>query len=253
MEVMHLSDSTPPRILHAGDNCFVVEFGTTISLEINGLVQELRRSIVRHALSGIRELVPTYRSLAIYFDPLVSDPDNLMAALTSLASETSTNAASDGPVASIPVCYGGDYGPDIENVARHNGVTVEEVIEKHSTPDYYCYMLGFTPGFSYLGGMDERIATPRLENPRTVIPAGSVGIAGKQTGIYPIDSPGGWQLIGRTPLRMFDPTAIPPTLLDAGLWVRFSPISPEEFLQIESEVRQGTFAPQILEKAGENR
>lgn len=250
---MHLSDKITPRILHAGDNCIVVEFGTAISLEINGRVQGLRRSIEAHALSGIRELVPTYRSLAIYFDPLATDPDSLLDKLTSLASDTRGNAASGGPVAVIPVCYGGDYGPDIDNVARHNGLTVEDVITRHSAPDYYCYMLGFTPGFSYLGGMDERIATPRLENPRTVIPAGSVGIAGKQTGIYPIDSPGGWQLIGRTPLRMFDPAAAPPTLLDAGLWVRFSPISPEEFLRIESEVRKGTYTPLITEKAGDVR
>jgi KipI family sensor histidine kinase inhibitor len=112
-------------------------------------------------------------------------------------------------------------------------------------------MLGFTPGFSYLGGMDEGIATPRLETPRTLIPAGSVGIAGKQTGIYPIDSPGGWQLIGRTPLRMFDPGAIPPPLLDAGMWVRFCPISPEESALIQSEVHGGTYVPLITEKAGE--
>lgn len=250
---MKLNDPTKPKILHAGDNCFVVEFGSTISLEINGHVQELRHSIETHHLPGIREMVPTYRSLAVYFDPIVSDPEKLIEKLTDLASGTTGERTSGDSVAIIPVCYGGDYGPDIENVARQNGLTVDDVIAKHSAPDYYCYMLGFTPGFSYLGGMDERIATPRLENPRTVIPAGSVGIAGKQTGIYPIDSPGGWQLIGRTPLRMFDPAATPPTLLDAGLWVRFSPVTQEEYTRIDSEVRQGCYIPLTDEKAGETR
>ncbi len=243
-----MNKTSNPRVLHAGDNCLVVEFGDTISLETNARVQELRHTLENLKITGLREMVPTYRSLAIYFDPLMSDPENLVRQLGKLAAETAGDTTDGGSVIIIPVCYGGEYGPDIENVSRHNGLTINQVIEKHSNRNYYCYMLGFTPGFSYLGGMDEAIATPRLENPRTVIPAGSVGIAGKQTGIYPIDSPGGWQLIGRTPLKMFDPRGTKPTLMEAGLWVRFSQISVEEYQQIERDVIQGKFEPRIVEK-----
>jgi KipI family sensor histidine kinase inhibitor len=248
-----MSETETPQILHAGDNCLIVEFGRTISLEINARVQELRRILEAKKLPGIRELVPTYRSLAVYFDPLTPHAETLASTLAELASGTAGDAASGGSVIVIPVCYGGEFGPDIANVAEHNGLTVDDVISLHSGTDYYCYMLGFTPGFSYLGGMDERIATPRLQNPRTVIPAGSVGIAGKQTGIYPIDSPGGWQLIGRTPLKMFDPEATKPTLMEAGLWVRFSPVSEREYGDIEAEVNRGGYEPVIVEKGDEKR
>lgn len=251
MEVNLLEESTYPRILNAGDSCIVIEFGSTISLEINGQVQNLCRSLKDKNIRGIKELIPTYRSLAIYFDPLEIPLDKLKETLTALSETSIEKAALGGKLLLIPVCYGGELGPDIENVAKHNNLTVEEVIKIHTRPDYYCYMLGFTPGFSYLGGMDERIATPRLETPRTLIPAGSVGIAGKQTGIYPIDSPGGWQLIGRTPLKMFDPASENPTLIEAGYWVRFKPISFEEYQAISSEVAKGTYPPEILEKEGD--
>ena len=147
------------------------------------------------------------------------------------------------------MCYGGEYGPDIDNVAEHAGISVEEVIKRHTAPVCHCYMIGFVPGFAYLGGMDESIATPRLQNPRTVIKGGSVGIAGKQTGIYPIDSPGGWQLIGRTPLRLFTPEASCPTLIDSGYGVRFVPVSEDEYKIIEARVADGTYTPQITEVA----
>ena len=129
----------------------------------------------------------------------------------------------------IPVCYGGDYGPDLEFVAQHNSLTEEKVVAIHSAADYLVYMIGFAPGFPYLGGMSEQIAAPRRESPRLQIPAGSVGIAGAQTGVYPIETPGGWQLIGRTPLELFRPTEDPPTRLRAGDIVRFRPITSEEF------------------------
>jgi KipI family sensor histidine kinase inhibitor len=248
--VYYLVDIIKPKILHAGDSCIVAEFGSTISLEINSNVQEFRKKLESTSIPGITELVPTYRSLAIYFDPTAVDPGSFIEKISSLSSDITSGSIPDSKVAIVPVCYGGDLGPDMETVASHNGLTMEEVIERHCKPDYYCYMLGFTPGFSYLGGMDETIATPRLDNPRTLIQAGSVGIAGKQTGIYSIDSPGGWQLIGRTPLRLFDPSVEPPTLLDAGLWVRFKPITIEEFRKIETQVSQGSYKPVFLDKAG---
>lgn len=241
-----------PQTVPAGDSCIVVDFGDAISLEVNAMVQTLRKTLASSPIMGLMELMPTYRSLAIYFNPVETDIDDLKKkiekAIETLGSGTETGLKE----AVIPVCYGGKYGPDLENVADHHGITSEEVIKKHSSVSCYCYMLGFTPGFSYLGGMDESIATPRLKNPRELIPAGSVGIAGSQTGIYPIDSPGGWQLIGRTPLRMYDPAKTPPTLLDAGLWVRFKPITEEEYLSIEAEVRSGRYSLDIVLR-GENR
>ncbi|NLG86950.1 MAG: 5-oxoprolinase subunit PxpB, partial [Firmicutes bacterium] len=144
----------------------------------------------------------------------------------------------------IPVCYGGKFGPDLDYVCEHTGLSAEEVIQLHTGTDYLIYMLGFTPGFSYLGGMDERLATPRLKTPRTHIPAGSTGIAGKQTGIYPIDSPGGWQLIGRTPLKLYDPFRDPPVLLKAGNYVRFTAITEDEYEEIAAQVAAGTYKVQ---------
>ena len=163
-----------------------------------------------------------------------------------LAAEAEKNGSAHMEIL-IPVCYGGEFGPDIQNVAEHAGISADEVIKRHSARVCHCYMIGFVPGFAYLGGMDDSIATPRLANPRTVIPGGSVGIAGKQTGIYPIASPGGWQLIGRTPLRLFTPEAARPTLIDAGCDVRFVPISKEEYAPIAAQVEAGTYKPEITE------
>ncbi len=139
----------------------------------------------------------------------------------------------------IPVCYGGSFGPDLSFVAEHGKITEEEVIRIHSSRDYRIYMLGFLPGFPYLGGMDERIFTPRLNSPRTRIPAGSVGIGGEQTGIYPMDSPGGWQLIGRTPYRLFKPEQVRKPLYEAGDSIRFVPINQEEYKEIKRKQEMG--------------
>ena len=144
-------------------------------------------------------------------------------------------------VLEIPVLYGGGAGPDLEFVAQHNNKTPEEVIKIHTSAEYLIYMLGFTPGFTYLGGMDESIATPRLKQPRVKIPAGSVGIAGSQTGVYPIDSPGGWQLIGRTPVRMYDPNRADPILPKAGEYIKFYAITQEEFDEIARQEAAGTY------------
>ena len=141
----------------------------------------------------------------------------------------------------IPVCYGGEYGPDIQNIAEHAGLSQEEVIQIHSSRDYLIYMLGFLPGFTYLGGLDERLHTPRLANPRIRIPAGSVGIGGSQTGIYPLDSPGGWQLMGMTPGKTYDPARETPILVEAGDYIRFVPVEEEEYLQIKEAVSRGEY------------
>jgi KipI family sensor histidine kinase inhibitor len=235
-------DETPVlRVLDAGDSCLVAEFGTTVDRALNAKVQALKAALARDSLKGLVELVPTYRSLAVYYDPRILQRETLKARMENLGENLDASGNEAGRVVPIPVCYGGEFGPDLENVCAHTGLSKEEVISRHTGRDTYCFMLGFTPGFAYLGGMDEALATPRLENPRTVIPAGSVGIAGKQTGIYPIDSPGGWQLIGRTPLAIFDPLRNPPTLVEAGDWVRFEPVDEAEYRAIQAAAKTGTY------------
>ena len=156
--------------------------------------------------------------------------------------------ASESRIFEIPVCYGGEYGPDLQNIADLAGLTPEEVIKIHSSEDYLIYMLGFLPGFSYLGGLDERIHTPRLANPRIRIPAGSVGIGGSQTGIYPLDSPGGWQLLGMTPVKTYDPGREVPILFEAGDYIRFVPVTEEEYLKIKKQVDEGAYQCVIHQK-----
>ena len=148
----------------------------------------------------------------------------------------------------IPVCYGGEYGPDIANIAEHAGLSEEEVIRVHSSRDYLIYMLGFLPGFTYLGGLDERLHTPRLANPRIRIPAGSVGIGGSQTGIYPLDSPGGWQLMGMTPVKTYDPSREMPILVEAGDYIRFVPVDEAEYFRIKEAVDRGEYQCTVHEE-----
>ena len=151
-------------------------------------------------------------------------------------------------VIEIPVLYGGEMGPDIENVAEHNHKTVEEVIKIHTSEEYLIYMIGFIAGFPYLGGMSKEIATPRLKSPRVKIEGGSVGIAGEQTGIYPVASPGGWQLIGRTPLKLYDADREKPVLLEAGQYIKFAAVTEEEYKKIEKEVEDGTYKYVVYDK-----
>ncbi len=230
---------TAPRILLAGDAALVVEFGDRVDPALNREVRALWRAAERAAIPGVLDLVPTYRSLLVSYDPLTTDPDELRERLLEIDAEKGSLDPAASRLVRVPTAYGGEFGPDLPFVARHNGLTEAEVIEIHSGTDYLVYMLGFSPGFPYLGGMSPRIATPRLTTPRLAIPAGSVGIAQQQTGIYPVESPGGWQLIGRTPLRLFDSGRQPPALLEAGDSVRFVPISPEEYFEIERGVRSG--------------
>ncbi len=151
-------------------------------------------------------------------------------------------------VIEIPVLYGGEMGPDIQNVAEHNGKTVEEVIQIHTSEEYLIYMIGFIAGFPYLGGMSKEIATPRLKSPRVKIDGGSVGIAGEQTGVYPVDSPGGWQLIGRTPLKLYDAEREKPVLLEAGQYIKFKSVTPEEYDAILKAVEDGSYRYVVYDK-----
>lgn len=224
------------RYLLAGDKSLVVEFGDAIDEEINRKVINLMKNLEESKLIDvIDEMVPTYRSLMINYNPLKIDYDDFLLEIKDLEKNLKNIGKVKKNIVEIPVLYGGEFGPDIETVANHNNLSIEEVIDIHSKGEYLVYMLGFTPGFTYLGGMDNKIETPRLSNPRVKIHAGSVGIAGKQTGVYPIDSPGGWQLIGRTPLKLYNPNKENPILLSAGDYVKFVPINKEEHENILKE------------------
>ena len=233
-----------PRFLPAGDKTLVVELGDTIDPEINRRVHILTRAVERAAVPGVFDLVPTYRSLLVYYDPLTVSPSELQTRIVEAEQSLDERAARKARVVHVPTLYGGDYGPDIEFVAQNAGLSNEAVVDIHSSTDYLVYMMGFTPGFPYLGGMAEKLTTPRLETPRIEIPAGSVGIAENQTGVYPVASPGGWQLIGRTPLSLFDPLNDQPSLLDAGDYVRFTPIATEEeYVAIQCKVENREYQP----------
>ncbi len=229
------------RFVPAGDKAFVIELGDGISPEINRMVHSLSLAIEKQGISGVLDLVPTYRSVLINYDPLILPPNELEGRVRELTQDLDETPPTASRVVELPTAYGDDHGPDLEYVAEYNGLTEEEVIALHSGTDYLVYMMGFTPGFTYLGGMPEKIATPRLQTPRTAIPAGSVGIAERQTGVYPIESPGGWQLIGQTPVRLFDPSKQPPVIAEPGDYIRFVPVSAEEYRRILEEVRNGVY------------
>jgi inhibitor of KinA len=218
-----------PRYLPAGDAALVVEFGDRIDEAINRRVHLLAHVLAQDPVPGLGEALPTYRSLLVHYDPLHLGYDDVARLVRDRLQEMEDVLLPQPRLVEVPTLYGGEFGPDIAFVARHNGISVEEVIRIHSGVDYPVYMLGFTPGFPYLGGVAAAIAAPRLQTPRPRVPAGSVGIAGQQTGIYPIESPGGWRIIGRTPLALFDPYRDPPALLAAGDRVRFLPISEAEY------------------------
>ena len=234
------------KYLHSGDKSLVMEFGNSIKPEINAKIRNMVMAIDENTIKGISEIIPTYRSILIIYDPLLIEYNNLIEYLKETYSGLGDSSEGATRIVELPTVYGGEYGPDIEFVAKHNNLTVEQVIKLHSSTDYLLYMLGFTPGFGYLGGMKKEIETPRLQVPRTKIPAGSTGIAGNQTGIYPIDSPGGWQLIGRTPVKLYDPLATTPILLNAGDYVRFVPISEKEYLKIKKEINNGEYIVNIV-------
>lgn len=229
------------RFLLAGDSAVTVEFGNEISREINADIRAFNIALEQSKIPGIVETVPTYRSLTVHYDPGVIRYNALVKKMEGLLKSLDNITIPQSEVLEIPVLYGGEEGPDIEFVAKHNNKTVEEVINIHTSEEYLIYMLGFTPGFTYLGGMSEEIATPRLTTPRVKIPAGSVGIAGSQTGVYPIDSPGGWQLIGRTPVRMYDPDRAEPILPQAGQFIKFYAIDRAEYDRIAAEEAAGGY------------
>ena len=236
------------RYLVSGDCAVCVEFGNEISPEINKKIRAFKIAVEKSGIPGIVETVPTYRSLLVHYRPEVIGFQELTGKFEELMGSLSNIQIPPPTVIEIPVLYGGEMGPDIENVAAHNGKTVDEVIKIHTSKEYLIYMLGFIAGFPYLGGMSKEIATPRLKSPRVKIDGGSVGIAGEQTGVYPVDSPGGWQLIGRTPLKLYDADREKPVLLEAGQYIKFRSITAEEYRKIEKQVADGTYQYMVYDK-----
>jgi inhibitor of KinA len=232
------------RIVAAGDAALIVEFADRIDPVINGKAIALAEAIQAAALRGVRDVVPTFRSVAVYFDPLRTDVDELGAGLERHAAEcagtgdgspyqTRPPYGDPSPVP-VPVCYAGEFGPDLADVAAFAGVSEAEAVRLHLARTYRVFMLGFMPGFAYMGTVDDRIAAPRLATPRVRVPAGSVGIAGGQTGIYPMSTPGGWRIIGRTPLKPFDLARDQPFLFKPGDAVQFYAIEPAEYARFEN-------------------
>jgi KipI family sensor histidine kinase inhibitor len=207
-----------------GDRSLLVELGETISPEVNRRVQELMLQLQQARLPGVREFAPGYRSLLVVFDPLAIFPAVLKARITDIAAQAGSSGLPQAKLINVPVFYGGDYGPDLEGVAAHLGISTEEVIRLHTAAVYRVYMIGFTPGYPYMGELPEALAIPRRNTPRTRVPKGSVGIAQRQTGIYPVESPGGWQIIGWTPIELFDPNRQLPSLLEMGDRVKFEAV-----------------------------
>ena len=229
------------RILTAGDSSLLVEFGNEISPAINKKITTTLNLMREQHIEGVVDVIPAFCSLLINYDPRVISYEELKDRMMGLVKMEGQTGQDRKRIFEIPVCYGGEYGPDIASIAAHAGLSEEEVIRIHSSRDYLIYMLGFLPGFCYLGGLDERIHTPRLANPRIKINAGSVGIGGSQTGIYPLDSPGGWQLMGMTPVKTYDPDREVPILLEAGDYIRFIPIDEEEYHRIKEQVERGEY------------
>ncbi|MFC0272730.1 5-oxoprolinase subunit PxpB [Metabacillus herbersteinensis] len=223
-----------------GDHAVIIRIGNEINESIHKKIRTIHTHLEQASIDWIIECVPSFTTVTVYYDLLktathlqipykfVTEQLHLLLADIKDANATETR------LVELPVCYGGEFGPDLEIVAKHNSLTIEKVIDLHSERDYLVYMIGFAPGFPYIGGLNEKIATPRKDSPRLQIPVGSVAIGGKQTGVYPIQSPGGWQIIGRTPVTLFQPRNENPSLLRAGDQIRFKPISLQEYVTWEA-------------------
>lgn len=236
------------KLLTAGDSSILLQFGNTIDPAINRKISATVQLMREQHINGVTDVIPAFCSLLINYDPRVISYEQIKRRMEALVKIDVSAGVTRKRVFEIPVCYGGEFGPDIQNIADHAGLSVEEVIQIHTSRDYLIYMLGFLPGFTYLGGLDERIHTPRLANPRIRIPAGSVGIGGSQTGIYPMDSPGGWQLMGLTPVKTYDPDREVPILVEAGDYIRFVAIDEDEFHRIKELVDKNEYQCVVREE-----
>jgi inhibitor of KinA len=231
---MDASATDGVQIILSSDQSLLVYFGREITLQAHERVRKLLQLLETEPIPGIRNLHPAYCSILVKFDPLKLQHEALDAILTEYLHRLKEVSLPEPRQLEIPVCYGGEFGPDLDEVCAIHGLTPAQAIELHSSTNYLVYFLGFVPGFAYLGGLPELLVTPRLAAPRRVVQAGSVGIAGNQTGVYPVATPGGWRLVGRTPISMFGAGESGLSLLAIGDRVRFVPISPERFAALET-------------------
>ncbi|MFQ6342556.1 5-oxoprolinase subunit PxpB [Campylobacter sp. VTCC 70190] len=236
----------------SGSKALLLRFKQEISPKINACVlsteKRIQKAIKEGEIYGIDELVSAYASLLIYFNPCVICLTSLLDFLEKIKNDTELSEQNSNLCIEIPLCYDEEFALDLEFVCKHNQISKEELIKLHTEPYYLVFMLGFMAGFAYLGGLDKRLFTPRLANPRSKIEAGSVGIADKQTGVYPISSPGGWQIIARTPLNFFNKEdEKSPTLLKAGMFLKFKAISKDEFFLIKEQVAKKLYQKESYE------
>ena len=218
-----------PEFSPLGDCGVRIVFGHEISREIHARIRRFGAALDADRIRGMTEWVSGYAVVTVYFQPWIVSYDDLCAALRQRLQPRDLAGILPERVVEIPVCYGGEFGLDLEDAARHCGLSAAEIIQRHAEPFYQVYFLGFLPGFAYLGGLPPSLTVPRRSVPRLVVPAGAVGIAGEQTGVYPLETPGGWQIIGRTPLKLYDPQREPLSLLALGDSVKFVSISPDQF------------------------
>lgn len=230
-----------------GDSAIIVEIATKMSPSINRRVHDICARIVTENLPGIVELVPTYSSFVIHFDPMLVSNDGLKRCVLRIATMDFPEVNELKRIVVLPTLYGDSYGPDLESVAEETGYSVKDVVALHSKKEYLVYCLGFSPGFPYLGDLPSSLACPRLSSPRLEVPAGSVGIAESQTGVYSVASPGGWRLIGRTPLKLFDEHRESTTLVKPGDYLKFQPIdSIDEYRSIEKSVDDNKYEIEVI-------
>lgn len=232
------------------ENSVTVYLGDEISEATNKKLVHLKNELEKMEIAGVTEIVISYTSLIIYYDIFKTTGKDVESTLEGIDLDRLEAQSFEYKLVEIPVCYGGEYGPDLERF-DDNGLSPEEVIELHSDTEYLVYMLGFMPGFPYLGGLDEKLFKARLDNPRTSIPAGSVGIGGKQTGMYPFTSPGGWNLLGRTPIPLFDEKREPQILYEAGDRIIYKSIDEEEYEQLKKQVDNNDYEVKITTREAE--
>ncbi|GEK60247.1 allophanate hydrolase subunit 1 [Marinococcus halophilus] len=235
------------NIVPIGDHALSVQLENVISPSVNRRVHRLYNALKQEQPTGIIECLPSYCALTVYYDPLKIKYERLCETIDTIFLHMNDELEKTIRTYYLPVCYDVSLGQDLERLAAEKELSVEKVVELHSDADYFIYMLGFTPGFPYLGGLNERLHTPRLETPRGKVEAGSVGIANAQTGIYSIDSPGGWNIIGKTPVPLFNVNSEEPALLAPGHLLRFEPVSHNEYIEIEESVSRGEYSIRIEE------
>lgn len=239
------------KYLPAGDRAMVVEFGNAIDADMNNQVHGLAEKIREKKLKGVEEAVPAFRSLLIYYNPLYTSFERLKKELKDYSSDAAGLSGRKKRILKIPCCYGARFGIDLKDMEEYTGLDRDEIIDIHSSVDYKIYMMGFLPGFVYLGGLDERLHIPRLAAPRVKIQPGAVGIGGNQTGVYPLASPGGWRLMGGTPVDFYNPDRQEPILCKAGEYIRFVPISIDDYYDIRRMIVKNQYQIEITEEGEE--